>query len=242
MHKYISDFLRTGLDNSNFINSTKTYFPPWWRFWDRKIKAERSYSNDLSREFDENGKVIRISRQRYTLHPSGFGSSSHTETLDVKTHIATSYPRPNMTRQIFSDGKCREIYDFSSGEQKVTLGRIDPQGNMDIYANLFFKNGKQMDCCWIKKVQNPEIWKEVLTEFPASLEGKAERLRRASQTFRQAHQPPQNEADLRAYKDAEEVARFRENKKSSFDRLSKFHRKKFQKNYLPRVGGRRDSP
>ena len=242
MHKYISDFLQSGQDDTNFNESTKTYFPPWWRFWDRKIKTEDSYTGELSREFDQTGKLVRISRQRSKIHPGGFGEVFYWETLDLETLIATSHPYKNMEKKVFPDGKCREVCTSPTGEQTVAIGHVNAQGTLDVYANLSFKNGKQTGCEWRKKAKDIDLWKEVLTEFPVSLEEKAERLNRASQTFRQTNEAPQTEAELRAYKNAEERARFQENKRFSQNLFSKLRAKKAHKAYLSRIGARRGSP
>ena len=58
MRTYTSEFLRQLRDKDNFIEPTRTYFPPWWKFWDKKVKTETSFSGDFIREYDQAGKLL----------------------------------------------------------------------------------------------------------------------------------------------------------------------------------------
>ena len=216
MHSYISSLLTGGQNNENYAGSDKTYFSPWWKFWNRKIKSESSSSGDWRREFDEAGELLRVSRRRSVLHPRGVGSKYYWETLDLKTLIAVSQPYPYLTKKVFSDGRCEEIYEPQNGEpQKVVLGHVNNCGDNVPYANLFFKEGKRIKCQWVKKtIKNEAFWKRVIQAFDLSLEDKEALLEQAAKAFRKDKQIPKTEAELRSFKNEEEKARLKARKAS----------------------------
>ena len=216
MDKYISEFVKKGTNDENYVGSEKTYFPPWWKFWNRKIKTEKTTSGDMMRVFDIDGNIIQIKQQRSTLHPRGFGSKYYWETLDLKTMTATSEPYTDMTRKVYPDGRCEEVYELQeNGVQKVVLGRVDRSGNNIPYARLMLKHGKQIACQWVKRnIPNATFLKQVIKAYPFSLEEKEALLKKASEEFRNGKEIPEGEEELREFKNEEEKARLKARKES----------------------------
>lgn len=238
MYTYISEFLRQGQDKENFVGSAKTYFSPWWKLWDRKIKTEKTPSGDMIREFDEQGNIIRLKRKRSTLHPRGFGSQYHWEELDLKTMTVTSNPYPNVTKKIFRDNRYEEIYaPQKNGIQKIVLGFIDASGELTPHAHLFLKKGKQVDVKWVKNdLRNKDFWKRVVNAYPLSLEEKADLLEKASQKFRKGKKVPETESELRAFKHGEERARLTAHKESYRETAIKEKNQEWARRYAARHG------
>jgi len=216
MSTYTSEFLRQLRDKDNFIEPTRTYFPPWWKFWDKKVKTETSFSGDFIREYDQAGNFTYFYRKRSVLDAGGFGSRHYWETLDLKTMIITSQPKPDVTRKIYPDDRCEDIQDLQeNGVQRVTLGTISSSGIVIPYAHVLLKNGKQMAVKWIKSnLRNKDFWQAVVKSYPHSLEDKATLLEKASKAFRKGKRVPKTEAQLRAFKDEEGKARLHAHKES----------------------------
>ena len=207
MNPYTTKFLKQGTDNETYSSGTKTYFPPWWRFWDRKVKSECSGEGDWIREFDREGNVVSLSKKRSVLSSTGFGSRYYWETLDVKTNNITAEPRPGHKVLILPDGKCQESFDYSDGGQEVTWGFINGSGENEPHVRLIYRNGKQVACKWLKGNHSSKIWKDILKEYPVNLEERAKKLTEVVEKYRQGKETPSDEAELRAFKDDEERAK-----------------------------------
>ena len=216
METYTSEFLKQLQDKGNFIAPVKTFFPPWWKFWDRRIKTERSFSGDFMREYDETGKIIYLYRKRSVLHSGGFGSHHYWEKLDLKTMIITSQPQSGISRKIFPNGKYEEIQETPEPNiQKLVFGTINLSGGTTPYAKAFFKNGERILFKWIRKnLKNEDFWKRVVQSYPLSLEEKETLLEKASRDFKKRKRIPKTEERLRAFKDNENKARLDAHKES----------------------------
>ena len=204
MMTYTDNFLRQGLDDETYDMSEKTYFPPWWKFWDRKVKTERSGEGDWIREFDREGNVVGLLRRRYALHNSGFGSRCYWEIMDMKTHIITAEPQLGHKVMILPGGICQKTLEQPDGYQEIERGFIGMDGTVKPHVRLTYRNGKQISCTWLKGNHTSKAWKEILKESPRSFEKKAEKMAAAVAAYREGKEIPTDEAELRAFKDGEE--------------------------------------
>ena len=204
MKTYTDSFLKQGMDEETYSMNEKTYFPPWWKFWDRKVKTERSEEGDWIREFDREGNVVALLRRRYALHDSGFGSRYYWEVMDMKTHIITSEPQPGHKVMILPDGICQETSEHSDGRQEIERGFISTDGTVKPHIRMTYRNGKRVSCVWVKDNHTSQVWKEILKESPRSFEKKAEKMAAAVAAYREGKEIPTDEAELRAFKDGEE--------------------------------------
>ena len=216
MRTYTSEFLRQLRDKDNFIEPTRTYFPPWWKFWDKKVKTETSFSGDFIREYDQAGNFTYFYRKRSVLDAGGFGSHHYWEKLDLKTMIITSQPQPGVSRKIFPNGKYEEIQESNKVNiQKQVFGTINLSGEITPYATALLKGGERIAFNWIKKnLKNEDFWKRVVQSYPLSLEEKETLLEKASRDFKKRKRIPKTEERLRAFKDNENKARLDAHKES----------------------------
>jgi len=204
MIPYISNFIAQGKNENLYKNSRKTYFPPWWKFWNRQVKTEESWYHNWAREFDQKGRIIGVMQRRSVLHPRGVGSRYYWEKLDLKTNIITAEPFPWQKKMIFPDGKCQEISENEDGTKDVYWGYIDSAGDNIRYVHITFKEGKQISARWLKDNHSGSTLSEILKENPVNLEEKAEKLKAVSKAYRAGKEIPTDETGLRTFKDDEE--------------------------------------
>ena len=204
MVPYISNFITQGKNEALYKFSEKTYFTPWWKFWDKKVKTEVSYYHDWAREFDREGHIIGVMHKRSVLHPRGVGSKHYWERLDTKTNIITAEPFPGQQVTMFPDGKCRETVNNEDGTQNVYWGYINSGGENVRYVRVTFKDGKQISARWLKNNKSGTTLSDILKENPVDLDEKAKKLEAFVTAYREGKEIPTDETGLRTFKDDEE--------------------------------------